>query len=120
MMLKLAIPVLRVSDSAAAEDFYCNRLGFRREFASRDLLAEAEAADRVALDLLERLVRDQPDAVAYRKQLAVAYTNLGLLYARERKHAEVEKADQKSLTLHEALLRDHPKVVDFRVDLGAP
>jgi catechol 2,3-dioxygenase-like lactoylglutathione lyase family enzyme len=35
MMLKLAVPVLRVSDSVAAEGFYCNRLGFRREFAYR-------------------------------------------------------------------------------------
>ena len=34
-MLKFAIPLLHVSNSAAAEDFYCNRLGFRREFAHR-------------------------------------------------------------------------------------
>lgn len=34
-MFKLAIPLLHVSNSAAAEDFYCNRLGFRREFAHR-------------------------------------------------------------------------------------
>jgi catechol 2,3-dioxygenase-like lactoylglutathione lyase family enzyme len=34
-VFKLAIPVLHVSDSAAAEEFYCNRLGFRREFAYR-------------------------------------------------------------------------------------
>ena len=34
-MLKLAIPVLHVSNSIAAEDFYCKRLGFRREFAHR-------------------------------------------------------------------------------------
>ncbi len=34
-MIKLAIPVLHVSSSAAAEDFYCNRLGFRRQFAHR-------------------------------------------------------------------------------------
>ena len=34
-MLKLAIPVLHVSNSMAAEDFYCKRLGFRREFAHR-------------------------------------------------------------------------------------
>ena len=34
-MLKLAIPLLHVSNSAAAEDFYCNRLGFHREFAHR-------------------------------------------------------------------------------------
>ena len=34
-MLKYAIPVLHVSDSAAAEEFYCCRLGFRRDFAYR-------------------------------------------------------------------------------------
>ncbi len=31
-MLKLAIPVLHVSNSAAAEEFYCNKLGFTRLF----------------------------------------------------------------------------------------
>jgi len=34
-MLKLAIPVLHVSNSAKVEEFYCIRLGFRREFANR-------------------------------------------------------------------------------------
>lgn len=34
-MLKLAIPVLHVSRSEAAEEFYCARLGFRLEFAYR-------------------------------------------------------------------------------------
>jgi uncharacterized glyoxalase superfamily protein PhnB len=34
-VLKLAIPLVHVSNSAAAEEFYCNRLGFRREFAHR-------------------------------------------------------------------------------------
>ena len=34
-MFKLAVPVLHVSSSVAAEEFYCKRLGFRREFAYR-------------------------------------------------------------------------------------
>lgn len=34
-MLKLAIPLVHVANAAAAEEFYCNRLGFRREFAHR-------------------------------------------------------------------------------------
>jgi uncharacterized glyoxalase superfamily protein PhnB len=34
-MLKFAIPLFHVSDSAAATDFYCNRLGFHLEFAHR-------------------------------------------------------------------------------------
>jgi catechol 2,3-dioxygenase-like lactoylglutathione lyase family enzyme len=34
-MLKIAIPVLHVSSSEQAEEFYCNRLGFRRTFAYR-------------------------------------------------------------------------------------
>ena len=34
-MIKAAIPVLHVSNSAAAKRFYCEQLGFRREFAYR-------------------------------------------------------------------------------------
>lgn len=34
-MLKLAIPLLHVSNSVEAEEFYCGRLGFRRHFAYR-------------------------------------------------------------------------------------
>ncbi len=34
-MFKSAVPVLHVSGSAAAERFYCERLGFRRVFAYR-------------------------------------------------------------------------------------
>jgi catechol 2,3-dioxygenase-like lactoylglutathione lyase family enzyme len=34
-MFKSAIPVLHVSDSAAAAEFYCHRPGFRQEFANR-------------------------------------------------------------------------------------
>lgn len=34
-MFRLAIPVLHVSSAAAAEDFYCTRLGFQRRFAYR-------------------------------------------------------------------------------------
>lgn len=34
-MLKLAIPLLHVSSAVEAEDFYCNRLGFRRRFGYR-------------------------------------------------------------------------------------
>jgi catechol 2,3-dioxygenase-like lactoylglutathione lyase family enzyme len=35
-LFKQAIPVLHVSSSAAAEEFYCHRLGFRRQFAYRN------------------------------------------------------------------------------------
>jgi uncharacterized glyoxalase superfamily protein PhnB len=41
-MLKLAIPLLHISDSAAAEDFYCNRLGFQREFTHRAVEAKVD------------------------------------------------------------------------------
>lgn len=34
-MFQRAIPVLHVRSSAAAEEFYCTRLGFRRQFAYR-------------------------------------------------------------------------------------
>jgi uncharacterized glyoxalase superfamily protein PhnB len=35
-MFLLSIPVLHVSDSVAAETFYCKMLGFQTEFAMRD------------------------------------------------------------------------------------
>jgi uncharacterized glyoxalase superfamily protein PhnB len=38
-MLRTAIPVLHVSSSAAAEVFYCQKLGFTREFAYRPTAA---------------------------------------------------------------------------------
>ncbi|MCI0406704.1 MAG: VOC family protein [candidate division Zixibacteria bacterium] len=34
-MLKFAIPVLHISNSGEAEEFYCIRLGFKKEFANR-------------------------------------------------------------------------------------
>jgi len=34
-MLKLAIPLLHVSDPVAAEKFYCDKLGFQKTFAYR-------------------------------------------------------------------------------------
>jgi uncharacterized glyoxalase superfamily protein PhnB len=40
-MFKAAIPVLHVTSSTAAEEFYCHQLGFRRQFAYR--LDETEA-----------------------------------------------------------------------------
>jgi uncharacterized glyoxalase superfamily protein PhnB len=34
-MLKVAIPLLHVTDSASARSFYCEQLGFRHEFSHR-------------------------------------------------------------------------------------
>ena len=42
MKIRLAIPVLHVSSAKRAEDFYCDRLGFRRQFAYR--VDESKAA----------------------------------------------------------------------------
>ena len=36
-MISLAIPVLHVSDPLAAEDFYCNQLGFQKTFSYQPL-----------------------------------------------------------------------------------
>jgi len=41
-LIKLAIPLLHVSNSMTAEEFYCKRLGFRREFAHRADDAKAD------------------------------------------------------------------------------
>lgn len=34
-MFKVAMPLLRVSSSIAAENFYCGQLGFRKHYAHR-------------------------------------------------------------------------------------
>ena len=47
-MLKSAIPVLHVSDARQSEDFFCNQLGFEREFAYRP---DPEQADPCYLGL---------------------------------------------------------------------
>ena len=41
-MIKAAIPLLHVSSAAAAEQFYCGKLGFKKEFAHR---ADEKLAD---------------------------------------------------------------------------
>jgi uncharacterized glyoxalase superfamily protein PhnB len=41
-LFKLAIPLLHVSSAATAEEFYCKRLGFGREFAHRGDEAKAD------------------------------------------------------------------------------
>jgi catechol 2,3-dioxygenase-like lactoylglutathione lyase family enzyme len=41
-VIKLAIPLLHVSNAAAAEEFYCRGLGFRLEFAHRGDPAKAD------------------------------------------------------------------------------
>jgi catechol 2,3-dioxygenase-like lactoylglutathione lyase family enzyme len=50
-VFKLAIPLLHVTDSVAAEDFYCDRLGFRLEFAHRPG-EHAKAAHLLPIHLL--------------------------------------------------------------------
>jgi uncharacterized glyoxalase superfamily protein PhnB len=34
-MFKLAVPLVHVASSAVAEEFYCNKLGFTRQYAHR-------------------------------------------------------------------------------------
>lgn len=41
-MIKAALPLVHVSNAAAAEEFYCERLGFRKEFAHRAEEAKAD------------------------------------------------------------------------------
>ena len=43
-MVKVAIPLLQVSNSAPGEDFYGRRLGFRRDFAHRGDDSNADPA----------------------------------------------------------------------------
>ena len=52
-MFRLAIPVLHVTSSLAAEEFYCGKLGFHREFVYRP----GESADPCYMGLVRDDVR---------------------------------------------------------------
>jgi uncharacterized glyoxalase superfamily protein PhnB len=41
-LIKAALPLVHVSNAGAAEEFYCGRLGFRKEFAHRGDEAKAD------------------------------------------------------------------------------
>ena len=41
-MIKVAVPLLHVSSAAAAQEFYCNRLGFELEFAHRAIESQPD------------------------------------------------------------------------------
>jgi hypothetical protein len=53
-VFQLAIPALHVSSTAAAEQFYCRQLGFRKQFAYRP---DPAAADPCYLGLTRDAAR---------------------------------------------------------------
>ena len=81
-MFTALIPLLHVTDSAAAEAFYCGRLGFERLFAYRPDAARADpcflglARDGLRLDLSSHSGDGVPGGV-----VGIHVTDVDALYA---------------------------------------
>ncbi len=81
--------------------------------------AAAKAAHRKALEIRERLVRDFPGVLDYRRDLAVSHGNLGrFLSDNPADRAEALAQYRRSLELREAIARENPGVPQCRAELA--
>jgi tetratricopeptide (TPR) repeat protein len=69
---------------------------------------EARQFFQKALDIAERLVRQEPGRADYLLDLSIAYSSLGGLA----NDHEARELYQKALSVAEALVRDHPEFAD--------
>jgi tetratricopeptide (TPR) repeat protein len=75
--------------------------------------AEAEAALRQALELIQPLVRDHPTRDRYKLDLAAACHGLGLVYQETDRPAQAETSFRMALALHDVLAPEHIKDPDY-------
>jgi serine/threonine-protein kinase len=114
--LQTALDYYREFAAEAADDEAGRLLEAHAQFRVARLLselgqqsAEAEAAYRAALAILERLAADFPGAFKYRGNLALSHNNLGLLLAGLGRRAEAEAEHRTALALLEKLAADYPQ-----------
>src|SRR5439155_12717085 len=81
-------------------------------------LAPAERALRDALDLIDRLVVEQPASAEYRELQGTAASNLGDLLKDIGQEKEVEAALRRAIAIREKLLVEQPKSILARMSLA--
>jgi tetratricopeptide (TPR) repeat protein len=81
--------------------------------------AEAEAAHRQAIALLEKLVDEFPAVPGYRDLLARSHAALGVAFGSQGKQREEEASYRAALAIQEQLAADSPAVPDYRNDLAS-
>jgi tetratricopeptide (TPR) repeat protein len=89
--------------------------------SSAERLARSPFPDKeyrkLAIDLLERLTHESPDAPDYRFLLALCYRPRGIVPARDRGPGE-PGGRHRSLEILEALKTEYPQVADYRYELA--
>jgi serine/threonine protein kinase len=78
----------------------------------------AEASQRTALVLMEKLVEQDAKNPEYRHTQARAYHDLSLALRQQEKRPEANEANGKALAILEALADDFPAVPDYRAELA--
>jgi tetratricopeptide (TPR) repeat protein len=90
-------------------------LGIAKKVTGR--LQEAEEALKSARQLETRLVKDHPDAGAYRRQLARICSNLGVVHADRQNPKLAEECFRESVGLARQLTEAYPEEMDYRLTL---
>jgi serine/threonine protein kinase/tetratricopeptide (TPR) repeat protein len=81
-------------------------------------LAAAEAANRAALAVQEKLAADFPAVPEHRRDLANSHRRLGSLLTDLGRHPAAEAEYRAALALQEKLAAEHPAVPEYRWDLA--
>jgi serine/threonine-protein kinase len=71
-----------------------------------------------SIDILERLVRDRPDAVAYRSDLASSHQRLGHVLSETARPAEALESYRRALRIRDGLAREHAELVEYQSRLA--
>ncbi len=67
-----------------------------------------------AIEILEELLRVNPNSVHYDERLAEGYVNLGFTYQKARRWDEAKICYQKAIDICHKLVRDHPAIGDYQ------
>ncbi len=78
----------------------------------------AEQADRQALEILRRLVADQPAEPTYREALAEAHRVLGDVLRTEERRPECEREIKEAAALWDALAQEQPEIAEYQLKLA--
>eukprot|EP00913_Durusdinium_trenchii_P005667 g5285.t1 len=80
--------------------------------------ADTLAVYRQGLEVLQRLVRENPSASKYRRALAFCYDSIGGLHRAMGRLNDASAAFQQALAIFQQLMDENPNVPEFRRGLG--
>ena len=81
--------------------------------------AEALAAYKESVSILQRLSEAYPSMPDYHRELGRAYNLIGELHVAAGRHTEAVTSLEQARAIHERLVREHPQVKDFGKGLAA-